>query len=169
MTRQGRGRALSGEAVILLTILALSAAVSGSTGHDQQAEHWIGSQEHGTDKPQRIAVVNSFNFCYEVVFGLVFTLGLLKHDVELFLNPLHAQFGVEALLRRFYAGPINSYEDLPKAAEGFDTVIYADWYPLGTPRSGGEAKLQGMVGEQSCPARQVLSKPPDAFQCRADS
>ena len=78
-----------------------------------------------------------------MVAGIVFTLGLLNHNVEVFLHPLHPQLGVEQLLRAFHSGPVHSYQDLPKAGEGFDTIVYADWYPVGTPRAGGESKLQG--------------------------
>ena len=139
-TRSGRcGRALTLVGLLIITLTALAAGLPAS---DSRAEHWLGSHEQDSDKRQRIAIVNSFHFCYEVIFGLVFSLGLLKHALEVFINPLHSQFGVEDLLRRFYSGPIRSYEDLPVAAEGFDTVVYADWYPVGTPRAGGDSKLQ---------------------------
>ena len=134
--------ALCGLGLAALTVITLLSPAVCITAAGQRADHWLGSHEHSADKPQRIAIVNSFHFCYEVIFGLVFSLGLLKHDLEVFINPLHTQFGVEELLRRFYQGPINSYEDLPAAAQGFDTVVYADWYPVGTPRAGGESKLQ---------------------------
>ena len=78
-----------------------------------------------------------------MVAGIVFTLGLLNHSVEVFLHPQHPQLGVTDLLRVFHSGPVHSYQDLPKAGMGFDTIIYADWYPVGTPRAGGESKLQG--------------------------
>ena len=60
---------------------------------------------------------------YEVVAGLAFALSLLGHQVEVFLHPQHPQLGVQELLRAFYSGPVNTYADLPKAAEGFDTVV----------------------------------------------
>ena len=88
-------------------------------------------------------MVNPYNFCYEVVAGIVYTMGLLGHTVEVFLCPEHSESGVADLLRLFFTGPISSLQDLPLAAHRFDTIVYADWYPKSKTRF--ETKLEGGV------------------------
>ena len=85
----------------------------------------------------------------QVINSLVYTLTLQGHEVEVFMPPEYQHSGIEPLLRTYFSGLIHLYEELPVAAEGFDVVAYAEWYPHGR----GEAVVAHRLQAAGCALR----------------
>lgn len=85
-------------------------------------------------KSSRVAIVNPYSYCYEVIFSLAYTLGQLSDNVDLFMQSVSKKAGVDDLLLDFFKGNILEYGiEYPKVvengAQGYDAIFYADWYP----------------------------------------
>lgn len=136
------------ESFLVLTLLALSADAAATHGHRQLANvHSHGYSLLGqnsfphinTTQIRAVAIVNPFNFCWDIVFGIVHTVTLLTPHVDVYVNLKQQQLigsfthvGADAVLRTISDRPALPIEQLPAAGQTYDLVIYADYYgPMG--------------------------------------
>ena len=107
-----------------------------SSTHVHQSP-WPGpnSVPHISDKLQRVAVVNPYSFCWEIVFGLTYALGAIAHTVEVYADTEHPGMqgslqgtSADAVLHTFHNRPVIDIEQLKLAGQTFDLIVYADWY-----------------------------------------
>ena len=109
--------------------------------HFQKAWPGVGGAPHLGDKLQRVAVVNAFPFCHEIVSGLTYALSALPHTVEVYRETKKpAELGsvqmtsANDVLYSFHDRPIKDIGQLKHDAESFQLIVYADWY---APHSQG--------------------------------
>ena len=135
----------SGLLLVILTVPAFANSVHNHRELSNAHTHglnWLGqgSFPHlNTTQLRAVAVVNPFNFCWDIVFGIVYTVTLLTPHVDVYvsLKDQHllgsfTSVGADATLKTINDRPALPIEQLPGAGQQYDLVIYADWYgPMG--------------------------------------
>lgn len=97
-----------------------------------------GNRETG---PIRVAVVDPFPWCYEIVFAVTYTFSRLGWSTSVFLD--QNKYGGQIVMKPWYNGPIQKYSEFE--AEGFDVIVFVDWYPVGTMPGDGFSYFDGKL------------------------